>query len=113
MKTVVPRPSQVDPRDPNNVPDIEVMPIPYNPSDWEFNLKGDGAFSFLYVLLPPKSLGSVRLVSKDARDHPSCDLGSLAVEENFIVVRKAIGLALQLGRQMKEQGYPLRNLHVP
>lgn len=113
MRTVVNHPSQTDSRDPDNIPDIEIMPIPYDASEWKCDLQGEGAFSLLCALLRPKSIGTVRLTSMDARVRPACDLGSLTAEEDYLVMRKAIRLALRIGRQMREQGYPLRDLDVP
>jgi len=113
MRNVVQHPSQTDSHDPDNIPDIEIMPIPYDASESKCDVQGDGAFSLLCVLLRPKSSGTVRLTSTDARVRPACDLGSLTVKEDYLVMRKAIRLALRIGRQMREQGYPLRDLDVP
>ena len=113
MRNVVQHPSQTDSHDPDNIPDIEIMPIPYDASESKCDVQGDGAFSLLCVLLRPKSSGTVRLTSTDARVRPACDLGSLTVKEDYLVMRKVIRLALRIGRQMREQGYPLRDLDVP
>jgi choline dehydrogenase len=113
LRNIVQHPSQTDPRDPDNIPDIEILPIPYDASESKCDLQGEGAFSLLCVLLRPKSSGTVRLTSTDARVRPACDLGSLTVKEDYLVMRKVIRLALRIGRQMREQGYPLRDLNVP
>jgi len=113
MRNVVQHPSQTDSRDPDNIPNIEIIPIPYDASEQKTDLQGEGAFSLLCALLRPKSIGTVRLTSTDAQVRPACDLGSLTVKEDYLVMRKVIRLALRIGRQMREQGYPLRDLYVP
>ncbi len=97
-----------------NIPDIEIMPIPYNASDWKFELqKNEGCVSYLCVVLRPESSGTVRLVSSDPYERPLCDLGTLTKPTDYVTMRKAIRLALAMGRKMREMGYPLRDLHVP
>ncbi|KAI0044364.1 GMC oxidoreductase [Auriscalpium vulgare] len=112
-QTVAQDASDRDPFSARNRPDIEIMPIPYNASDWKFELGEDGCFSFLVVNLTPKSKGTVRLASTDPRIRPDCDLGSLQDPDDFVVMRKGIKLALRLASEMRKLGYRLDDQVVP
>ena len=99
----------------SNVPDIEIMPFPCNATDFKFEglSKTFGAAAYYCTLLRPASTGTVRLASTDPSDRPICDLGTLTDPADYVVMRKAVRLGLALGRQVREAGYPLRDLHVP
>lgn len=101
--------------DPSNIPDIEVMLIPVNPTDRQFDglSKWSGTFSYLCTVLRPESTGTVRLASGDAKDQPLCDLGILSNSADRIPLRKVLRLALTLGRSVREAGYPLKDILVP
>lgn len=108
----------LDPADPSNVPDIEIMPIPFNARDPEFKDKlssREGGFSFLCVALRPTSEGTVRLRSADSRVPPVCDLGTFtdAAGTDIKVARTAIRLALRIAREMEAQGHVMPPLNVP
>lgn len=96
---------------PENIPDIEIMPIAHNCSDVPIDKKG--IFSFLTALVKPKSVGSVRLASSDPLARPQVELGYLSNPEDYVVLRKCVRLALRLAEQVRSQGYPLKNLQVP
>ncbi|KAF4578647.1 hypothetical protein EYR40_001203 [Pleurotus pulmonarius] len=107
-------PSALDPTQPGNTPDIEVMPVPHRCTEGEKNDWDDiGVFSFLTCLVKPKSYGTVRLAYTDPRERASIDLGFLDNSDDLIVFRKAVRLALRLVKQMRSQGYPLEDLGVP
>ena len=72
-----------------------------------------GKFSFLNVLLRPKSCGSIRLASSDHNDHLQCDLGTLSNSEDWDVLRSAMRLSLALVKNMTEAGYPMSEYRVP
>lgn len=123
----------LDPSDPHNVPDLEIMPMPYNASNWTFKelkSKEKGAFSFMVMLLKPRSKGTLRLEKRenfaqdhDARARPLCDLGTLQHPDDIKTMRTGIKFALRLARVMRspksdslddsKDGYPLEALHVP
>ncbi len=107
-------PSTLDPTLPTNTPDIEVMPVPHRCTEGE---KGDwddiGVFSLLTCLVKPKSVGTVRLAYTDPRERALIDLGYLSNNDDILVLRKAVRLALRLAKQMQTQGYPLQELKVP
>ncbi|KZV65879.1 GMC oxidoreductase [Peniophora sp. CONT] len=96
---------------PENVPDIEIMPVAYNCND--VDIPGKGAFSLMIALLQPKSTGSVRLANRNPRARPDVELGYLTNPADYEVLRKAIKLALRLGEEMRRLGYPLKKLSVP
>ncbi|KAJ7208062.1 GMC oxidoreductase [Mycena pura] len=103
--------------DPANVPDLEIMLIPVNPTVRKFDGvdkdKSVGTFSYLCTVLRPKSVGSVRLVSTNARDQPLCDLGTLSNAEDRGPLRQVLRVALSLALNVRSRGYPLQDLLVP
>jgi len=105
----------LDAGDPANIPDIEIMLIPVNPTDRKFdNLrKSEGTFSYLCTVLRPKSTGSVRLASLNPREQPLCDLGTLSQADDRLPLRKVLRLALALARTVRASGYPFEDLLVP
>lgn len=96
-----------------NIPDIEIMHIPCCAWDFAELPQGEGAMSYLCVNLRPESTGTVRLRSTDACDRPDCDLGFLTDERDFLVMRKAVRLGMAMGRKLRENGYPARDLFRP
>ncbi|EJU05212.1 alcohol oxidase [Dacryopinax primogenitus] len=92
---------------PENVPDVEIMPIPAGLSVPP--PPGQGGFSFLTVLATPFSFGRVRLASTDPRQRPACDLGVLSDERDWAVIRVGLKLSLALAGEMKSQGYALKD----
>lgn len=111
-KIEVPQDDDVDPRSSANVPDIEIMQIPYSGAPYDVRPQ-DGVTSFLCVLLSPKSTGTVRLISTDPCEPPDCDLGFLTNQEDYAVLRKAVGLGHALSREMRKDGYPMNDELVP
>lgn len=107
---VNPSPKDIDGNDPQNVPNIEMMPIAYNTSD--DIIAGKGVFSLLPTLVKPKSSGSVRLASNDPRAKPAVDFGYLTNPDDYGVLRAAIRLALRISMEINKS-YPLKNLRVP
>jgi choline dehydrogenase len=110
-------PGPVDATDPNNVPDIEIMPSPYDCRDpmYKSVLKknNEGALSFICVPLRPRSKGTVRLASRDPRVRPACDLGTLSDPTDYIPIRAAIRLSKAIANEMQSSGYAMRSLHGP
>jgi choline dehydrogenase-like flavoprotein len=105
----------LDAHDPSNIPDIEVMLLPVNPAGSRSPglPKSSGTFAYNCAALRPKSSGSVRLVSPNAHDMPLCDLGTLTHPDDRLPMRKALRMALALGRAVRAQGYSLEDLLVP
>ncbi|KAG5643920.1 hypothetical protein DXG03_009492 [Asterophora parasitica] len=97
-----------------DIPDVEIMIIPVNPTDRKFDVpKTHGTFSYICTALRPKSAGSVSLTSTNPRDQPLCDLGTLSHDDDRIPVRNSLRLALVLGRAVQESGYPMDDLLIP
>lgn len=111
--SVLPDPAASNGYLPSNIPDIEIMHIPF--SAWEFRKINDNEHpsSLLCVLLRPKSQGTVRLASADPHERPSCDLGFLTDERDYPTLRKVVRLGLTLGRKVREGGYPMSDLLLP
>ncbi|KAJ7475235.1 GMC oxidoreductase [Mycena galericulata] len=112
---VVAEETDLDGHNPLNIPDLEIMLIPVNPTSETFAglMNSSGTFSYLCTMLRPKSHGSVRLVSTNARDQPLCDLGTLSHSDDRVPLRTVLRTALSLGRAVRASGYPLEDLLVP
>ncbi|KAJ7159868.1 GMC oxidoreductase [Mycena crocata] len=107
-------PEHVDGHDPANIPDLEIMLIPVNPTERKFELgRSAGTFAYLCTLLRPQSCGSVRLASTSARDQPICDLGMLSSVADRLPLRKVLKAAQALARAVQTNGYQLEDLLVP
>ena len=97
---------------PENRPDIELMHVPYNCSDFEIN--GKGMFSLLVALVRPQSQGTVRLATANPRAHPNVDLGFLSDPSDYEPLRKGLRLSMRLFDDIRAQGYPvLGDLQFP
>ncbi|KAJ4492847.1 GMC oxidoreductase [Lentinula edodes] len=107
--------TQLDAQDPQNIPDIEVMFLPVNPTNRTFQGLGRsfGIFSYLCTVLRPQSHGSLRLSSSNPRDRPRCDLGMFNDNVDRLPLRKALKLALALAQEVRKTGYPLEDLSIP
>lgn len=100
------------------LPDIEIMPLATSAMDdleeHHQRFSKMGLFSLLATVLRPKSRGTVRLLSSDARERPQVELGFLQNPADWVTARKAVRLALRLGDGVKAQGFPiLRGIVVP
>jgi choline dehydrogenase len=102
-----------DSHSPSNIPDIEIVPMPFNAFDTSELAPSDGVTTICCINLKPKSSGTVRLSSLDPRDRPTCELRYLTNDEDYVVFRKMIRLCLAIGRKCREQGYPLQDFQVP
>ncbi|KII89426.1 hypothetical protein PLICRDRAFT_53855 [Plicaturopsis crispa FD-325 SS-3] len=107
--------SELDTSLPKNIADIELMPMAYNTSDVYLTEEqgGDGMFSFLGILLQPRSEGTVRLSSTDPRATPKVDLGYLSDPADTAVLRKIVLLSKRIAEKMRENGYAIADFVVP
>ncbi|KAH8114090.1 alcohol oxidase, partial [Phellopilus nigrolimitatus] len=103
---------QTDARDPENLPDIEIMPIPYDCTGLPFD-KTQGAFSFLNVALRPQSTGTVRVMSSNPSEPVECELNSLSTPQDWKVMRASLRLSLALAKELRASGYPMTDSRVP
>ncbi|KAK7471156.1 hypothetical protein VKT23_002567 [Stygiomarasmius scandens] len=108
-------PAELDGHNPSNVPDIEIMFLPVNTTEQQFDglAKSFGGFSYLCSVLRPKSIGSVQLSSLDPRQQPLCDVGTLSDAADRVPMHKSLRLALALASKVRASGYPLDDLLVP
>jgi choline dehydrogenase len=107
-------PVDLDASKPENIPDIEIIPIPQAVGKSASSAEAqEGAVSLYCVLLKPTSAGSARLTSRDPRARPACDLAFLQDDRDRAVLRKALRLGLALGRRVQQAGYPLMELSTP
>ena len=104
-------PSDLDPSDPANRPDIEFLHPAVNCTDYD--IPGKGLSSLLVVHVRPQSYGSVRLATSNPRTRPDVDLGFLKNPDDFVALRKGLRLALRIGADVRAAGYPLQDLIVP
>jgi len=104
---------ELDSRKGGNVPDFEIMTGPIaDPRFPEFDKK-KGTMSLLLTNLRPKSTGKIHLRSLDPLDNPICDMRYLSNPEDREVYRKAIKVCMRIADGMREEGYPLIDVHVP
>lgn len=116
----------------DRLPDIEIMPVSLDlknrmistklttslqmaydssdRSDWD---KSRGAYSFLNVLLRPKSKGTVRLASKDPQVPLIVDPRYLSDPADLIPLRASLRLTDRVAHQMRARGYVLDEYAVP
>ncbi|KAJ7033426.1 alcohol oxidase [Mycena alexandri] len=85
-----------------NRPDIEIMPIAHWPPNRLLTRSGR-----------PKSLGSVRLASRDPHTRPTVDLGFLNNPQDFVTLRKGVELSFRLVEGVRQTGYPIADFQVP
>ncbi|KAM5539670.1 hypothetical protein V8D89_006779, partial [Ganoderma adspersum] len=104
-------PRNLDTSLPDNRPDIEFMHMPIDCV--RIQTPGKGAFAFLVTLTRPKSEGTVRLLSRDARTPPAVDLWCLSVVEDYVPLRSGVRFALRIAEDVRKQGYQFADLFVP
>ncbi|KAJ7593783.1 alcohol oxidase [Mycena floridula] len=103
-----------DTRNPNNLPDIEIMPCHVRSSEPPTDeLDRVGVFGMLPCLLQPKSFGSVRLQNTDPQTRAVVNLGFLEHADDLAKLRKAIRLALRIAQVIRKQGHTLTGLRIP
>ncbi|KIK55980.1 hypothetical protein GYMLUDRAFT_174953 [Collybiopsis luxurians FD-317 M1] len=100
----MPRPAESDIKQ-ETMPDIEIMPIAADSA--ENPDASRGTFSFLNILLHPRSKGTVRLSSANPSDPPLIDPRYLSNPADFSPLRASLKLSLRLRDCMVQQGYPL------
>lgn len=93
------------------LPDFELMPLAIGGTDdfeeHKLRFANMGVFTFLTTLLRPKSRGTVRLASTNPHDRPKVDFNFMSDPVDWPMMRKAIRVAMKLGKTMQAQGFPL------
>ena len=127
--TVITSKADEDASLPQNIPDIEIMPVsrervsvptpalkPFVQIAWRdtaAQADNDGGLGFLCLPLRPKSTGTVRLASSDPFDEPVVDLNYLSSESDIVLLRSAIRFTRQLKEEILARGYRLVDYIVP
>ncbi|KAI0742344.1 alcohol oxidase [Daedaleopsis nitida] len=104
-------PDDLDTSVPENRPDIEIMHLTNNATDYD--IQGKGIFTLLVAHIRPQSYGSVRLATINPRAHPDVDLGFFTNPDDYIALRKGIRLAMRVAEDIRAAEYPLHDLIVP
>lgn len=95
------------------LPDIEIMPMAYDSGNSTNFDKSTGVYSFLNVLLRPKSKGTVRLSSGDPNAPLRIDPRYLSNPADWAPLRASLRLTLRIADGMRKHGYALDNMQVP
>ncbi|KAH9848220.1 alcohol oxidase [Lenzites betulinus] len=98
------------------LPDIEIMPMAYDSTDAGSEAvipKTSGSYSFLNVLLAPRSRGTVRLAAADPRAPLVVDPAYFSDAADFVPLRGAVRLSLRLRDGMRKRGYKMTDATVP
>ncbi|KAF8993390.1 GMC oxidoreductase [Cyathus striatus] len=101
-----------DARLPENIPDIEIMPIAFG-EPTTLRPYGSGGLTFFVVNLQPNSLGSVTLSSRDPFSNPVVDLNFFETEHDWNIIRQGVKLGLKIQQEMSALTYPIAAHHVP
>jgi hypothetical protein len=114
MEVASSHPLDLDSDLPQNIPDIQLKPIPvagvFPPPD----LPPDtGMFTIKVSLIQPKSVGYIRLSSSDPYQRANSDLGYLTAPEDVEALNKGVRLALRLSEHIRAQGYPIKDFLIP
>ncbi|RDX44653.1 alcohol oxidase [Lentinus brumalis] len=110
-------PTRTDKAFDHKLPDIEIMPMAYESADFPGTgisiPRTEGTYSFLNVLLAPRSRGTVRLSSSDPRAPLVIDPAFLSNPADFVPLRAALRLSLRLRDKMRAHGYAMKDATVP
>ncbi|THH18190.1 hypothetical protein EUX98_g8999 [Antrodiella citrinella] len=106
---------QQDSKNPGNLPDIEILPLPTNGSlsDLMGVDPSQGIFSTLGILLRPRSTGTVLIRSSDPSEPLDIDLNTLSDPADWPIMRSTVRLCAALVKEVRALGYPTTDLCVP
>ncbi|KAI0071403.1 alcohol oxidase [Panus rudis PR-1116 ss-1] len=97
-----------------NVPDAEIMGCPTRSASKPVDeIDKVGVFTLLTCIVKPKSMGTIRLASKDPWDRALVDLNFFSHTSDILVFRKTIRFAFRIAEEMRRLGYPLKDLRIP
>ncbi|KAJ6594819.1 hypothetical protein B0H19DRAFT_1247461 [Mycena capillaripes] len=103
-----------DPFNPDNRPDFAVMATNMaDPMSPGITNRFKGLFGTNSVLLKAESRGQVRLRSRDPLQNPLCEMRYLTHPKDWSALRTALRVSVQLGRQMRANGYALEDVEAP
>ncbi|KAH0497581.1 hypothetical protein TgHK011_004878 [Trichoderma gracile] len=95
----------MDPTNPQNVPNVEIMVIPVS-CYLDVNVTAHPLMTWQCTLVQPFSKGSLRLTSTDPEHFPEVHHPLLRDDRDLVPMRKAIRLSLRLGQEFARSGYP-------
>ncbi|KAK1255647.1 hypothetical protein MKX07_007906 [Trichoderma sp. CBMAI-0711] len=95
----------MDPMNPQNVPDVEIMVIPV-PCYLDANVTAHPLMTWQCTLVQPFSKGSLRLTSTDSEHLPEVIHPLLRDDRDLVPMRKAVRMSLRLGQEFARSGYP-------
>ncbi|KAK3380987.1 hypothetical protein B0H63DRAFT_434366 [Podospora didyma] len=99
--------STMDPTDPQNVPDVEIMVNPVN--CLTESVPGKALFSWYTTLVQPFSRGRIELASVDPQAHPKVTYPMLTDKRDLVPMRIATRFAMRLADEFANStGYPHR-----
>ncbi|KAF7376886.1 FAD/NAD-P-binding domain-containing protein [Mycena sanguinolenta] len=102
-----------DPFNPNNRPDFAVMATPIADPSTPGIAISKGSYGQNCALMKAESRGQVLLRSKNPMQNPLCEMRYLTHPKDWATLRTALRVSVQLGRQMRANGYSLDDILVP
>ncbi|KAL4070297.1 alcohol oxidase [Scleroderma citrinum] len=103
----------MDPFEMENIPDIAVLASSISDPRAKGANKSQGLLGLNAALLKVSSRGYLRLRSLDPKDHPLCKLNYLSTSEDRVALRAALRLTVEIARNMREAGYPIKETYAP
>ncbi|PCH34319.1 GMC oxidoreductase [Wolfiporia cocos MD-104 SS10] len=104
---------QLNPYNPDNLPDFAVFLAPIADPESAKMDKSKGCIGLNAALLVAKSKGSIRLSSSDPAAPPIYDMQYLTEPEDWAALRAALRVTVALAHSMRASGYPIDGLVVP
>ncbi|PTB70177.1 GMC oxidoreductase [Trichoderma citrinoviride] len=95
----------MDPMNPQNVPDVEIMVIPVS-CYLDVNVTTHPLMTWQCTLVQPFSKGSLRLATTSPEHFPEVIHPLLRDDRDLVPMRKAIRMSLRLGQEFARSGYP-------
>ncbi len=97
----------MDPLQPRNVPDVEIMMVPV--STMERAIKDKGLISLIVCLVQPESVGRLELVSTNPQEHLRVFYPYFTDQKDLVTARKALRFTMRLVQEFLENsGYPYK-----
>ncbi|KZT73342.1 GMC oxidoreductase [Daedalea quercina L-15889] len=104
---------QLNPYNPNNLPDFCVLLAPIGDPSTPGVDTTKGIMSLNAGLMLSKSFGQIRLRSTDPTIEPLCDMQYLTAPEDRVALRAALRVSAAIARQLREDGYQIDPVRVP
>lgn len=105
--------AQLDPFNPQNLPDFGVLLIAIGDISVPGVDKSKGIISLTAGLLLVQSRGTLRLRSADPMVDPDCDLQYLTSPADYAALRAALRVSAAIAQEMRANGYQMDDVLVP